>query len=92
MQTKSVFHYYVRELRNVTRRQRDLLAFFLAASMHAVGHAAVALIAGGLAVAMAQTWGVRGLRSSPLVAEGPAWTQAFLRAISQGTSQVWIQF
>jgi ABC-type multidrug transport system fused ATPase/permease subunit len=67
MKAKSVFHYYVRELRLVTRQQKDLLGFLFAASMHAVGHATMALIAGGMAVALAQTWGIRGVRSSPLV-------------------------
>jgi ABC-type multidrug transport system fused ATPase/permease subunit len=34
--------------------------------MHALGHAFVALVAGGLAVALAQSWGLRDGRSSPL--------------------------
>jgi ABC-type multidrug transport system fused ATPase/permease subunit len=78
MQAKSVFHYYVRELRLVTRRRKDLFAFLLAASMHAVGHAAMAFIAGGMAIALVQTWGIRGVRSSPLVAGRLVADQAFL--------------
>jgi ABC-type multidrug transport system fused ATPase/permease subunit len=48
--------------------------------MHAVGHALMALVAGGLAVALARAWGMRDGRSSPLGSEGSLADRAFLLA------------
>jgi ABC-type multidrug transport system fused ATPase/permease subunit len=62
----TILHYYVHELRRVTATSGKLLSFILAATMHAVGHALMALIAGAIAVTLAQTWGIRAVRSSPL--------------------------
>jgi ABC-type multidrug transport system fused ATPase/permease subunit len=67
MQARAILLYYVRELRHVTRRRHELLSFTLAVAMHAVGHAAVALFAGGVAVALTRAWGLPAVRSSPLV-------------------------
>ena len=72
--------YYAVELRRVLRGPARLLTFVLACAMHAVGHALVALVAGGIAVAMARMWGMRGLRSSPLAGDAPLADQAFLLA------------
>jgi ABC-type multidrug transport system fused ATPase/permease subunit len=67
MQAKAIFLYYVRELARVTRTRRDIVQFAGAAVVHAAGHGAVALVAGAVAAALAQEWGARGLRSSPMV-------------------------
>jgi len=71
MGTRSAFSDYVEMLRRVLRRPGRLSSFVVASSMHAVGHALVALVAGAMAVAMAQAFGWRGIRSSPLGNGGP---------------------
>src|SRR5271167_3577363 len=71
MREISILRYYVRELARVLRRPAALLRFVLASAMHAAGHALMALVAGGLAVALARAWGLRDGRSSPL-GEGPS--------------------
>ena len=52
-----ILSYYVTVLRRILRG-RWRLAFLLASTMHAVGHALIALAAGSVAVALAQRWGV----------------------------------
>jgi ABC-type multidrug transport system fused ATPase/permease subunit len=46
--------------------------------MHAAGHALMALVAGGLAVALARAWGLRDARSSPLGEGSSLADRAFL--------------
>ena len=80
-----VVPYYAAELRRVLRGPARLFTFAIACAMHAVGHALVALVAGGIAVAMARMWGMRGLRSSPLAGDAPLAEQAFfLSAVGLG--------
>jgi len=57
---ESVLRYYVSELRRVTGRPGELLAFVLAAALHALGHALMALVAAALAVSLARRWGAQG--------------------------------
>jgi ABC-type multidrug transport system fused ATPase/permease subunit len=52
-----ILSYYVTVLRRILRG-RWRLAFLLASTMHALGHALLALAAGSVAVALAQRWGV----------------------------------
>jgi ABC-type multidrug transport system fused ATPase/permease subunit len=66
MGQKSVYTYYAGELRTVLRRPASLLSFAAASAMHAVGHALVALVAGGVAVALADGWRLGDARSTPL--------------------------
>src|SRR5580704_8363817 len=80
MRGPSLLRYYARELRRVLRRPTSLLSFVFATAMHAVGHAMVALVAAGLAVAMARAWGLRDVRSSPLASGGTLSDRAFLLA------------
>src|ERR1019366_10472438 len=81
MNMPSILGYYARELRRVLRRPGMLFRFVLASALHAVGHALVALVAGGLAVALARAWGLRGARSSPLGDDGSSLAdRAFLLA------------
>ncbi|HEY3820861.1 MAG TPA: ABC transporter ATP-binding protein [Polyangiaceae bacterium] len=80
MKTPSILRYYARELRRVLRRPGALLRFLLAAVMHAAGHALMALVAGGLAVALARAWGLRDGRSSPLGDGSSLADRAFLLA------------
>ncbi len=61
-------------------RPRSVAFVALAAAMHAAGHALVALVAGGMAVALARMWGMRGPQSSPLGDDGSLRTRAFLLA------------
>ena len=61
-----VVRYYAAELRRVLRTPAQIATLGLASSMHAAGHALVALVAGSMAVAMARMWGMRDPRSSPL--------------------------
>ncbi|MGD0527977.1 MAG: ABC transporter ATP-binding protein [Polyangiaceae bacterium] len=65
MKAPSILRYYASELRRVLRPPPVLIRFLLASTMHAVGHALMALVAGGLAVALARAWGLRDGRSSP---------------------------
>lgn len=53
MLPRSVFSYYVRALRTVLGQKRELVGFSLAATLHALGHALVAFVAGGVAIALA---------------------------------------
>ncbi|MDP9036506.1 MAG: ATP-binding cassette domain-containing protein [Myxococcota bacterium] len=55
-----VASYYVKALRRVLRPRARLLAFFAASAMHAVGHALVALVAGGVAAGLAQRCALDG--------------------------------
>ncbi|MDP9149626.1 MAG: hypothetical protein M3O36_06770, partial [Myxococcota bacterium] len=55
-----VASYYVKALRRVLRSRGRLLVFLAASGMHAVGHALVALVAGAVAAALAQRWGLDG--------------------------------
>ncbi len=52
--------YYLKALRRVLRPRHRLLSFFVASAMHAIGHALLALVAGAVAVALAQRWGLDG--------------------------------
>jgi ABC-type multidrug transport system fused ATPase/permease subunit len=52
MQTKSVLSYYVSSARAVLPHKVELLAFAGAGALHAFGHALVALVAGGVAIAL----------------------------------------
>ncbi|HEY8041443.1 MAG TPA: ABC transporter ATP-binding protein [Polyangiaceae bacterium] len=81
MPKTSVIGYYVQKLGRVLGRPGRLLSFALASSMHAVGHAMVALVAGGVAVALARAWGLRDLRSSPLGDGGTLPDTAFLLSL-----------
>ena len=72
-----LFPFYARELRRVLRRPRQAVAFGLAISMHAAGHAALALAAAGVALVAADGAGVEALRSSPLGGGGEPLESAF---------------
>jgi ABC-type multidrug transport system fused ATPase/permease subunit len=64
-ESPSLFRYYADELRRVLRRWHWAW-FFLSSTMHALGHAFLALVAGGLAIALARAWGSeRGGASGP---------------------------
>jgi ATP-binding cassette, subfamily B, bacterial len=52
-----ILSYYVTVLRRILRGPQRL-AFLLASTMHAAGHALLALVAGTVAVALAQRWGL----------------------------------
>lgn len=77
---RGVVRYYAAELRRVLRTPAKAAVVALAAAMHAAGHALVALVAGGLAVALARMWGMRGARSSPLGDDRSLGEQALLLA------------
>jgi ABC-type multidrug transport system fused ATPase/permease subunit len=53
----SVASFYVRRLGRVLRSTARLLSFLLASALHAIGHAAVALIAGALALSLTDRFG-----------------------------------
>jgi ABC-type multidrug transport system fused ATPase/permease subunit len=53
----SVASFYVRRLGRVLRSTALLLSFVLASALHAVGHAAVALVAGALALSLTDRFG-----------------------------------
>lgn len=80
-----VVRYYAAQLRRVLRTPTQIGALVLASAMHAAGHALVALVAGGIAVALARMWGMQGLRSSPLGGGSHLGDQAlFLSAFALG--------
>src|ERR1019366_7314605 len=54
MPSRSVAKFYVQRLRRVLHGVPRLLAFALASAMHAIGHALVALVAGGVALSLTQ--------------------------------------
>lgn len=72
-----VVAWYAAKLPRVLRGPGRLLGFLAACGMHAVGHACVALFAGGIAVAMARMWEVGGGRSIPSVMGRSLGDQAF---------------
>jgi ABC-type multidrug transport system fused ATPase/permease subunit len=59
MQKKSVLSYYVSETRAVLPHKVELLAFVGAGALHAFGHALVALMAGGVAIALIDAPGAK---------------------------------
>src|SRR5579859_7042573 len=84
-----LLRYYASELgRVLPGRERFTLA--LAAGMHAAGHALVALVAGGIAVAFARAWGLGDGRSSPplSLAGGPTPADAALLLTGAGLGVV----
>jgi ATP-binding cassette subfamily B protein len=74
----SVLAYYVAELPKVLRGPGATLVFVLASLLHAVGHALVALVAGAIAVSLAQRWGLRGGETYDLPDAGGLANRAFL--------------
>ena len=77
MSRPSLLGYYAHELRRVWPR-RVGFSFLFASAMHASGHALVALLAGGIAVAMARAWGLGDGQSSRLSGAGSLADSAFL--------------
>jgi ABC-type multidrug transport system fused ATPase/permease subunit len=77
MPSKSVLSYYVLNVSRVLRRPCRALSFLLAAAMHAFGQALAALVAGALALALADGW----RRSGPLREGGPIADRAFLLSV-----------
>ncbi len=75
---ESVISYYVRNLRRVLPRRRRLVAFLFASIMHALGHAVVALVAGAIALSLAERWGLRDNHAAAV----PAANSSFLLALS----------
>lgn len=65
MPSKSVSRYYVQRSRQVLRGRLRLTSFLAAAAMHAVGHALVALVAGALALSLADRLGARSFVPAP---------------------------
>jgi ATP-binding cassette subfamily B protein len=61
MSSRSVARFYVRRLRLVLRGAPRLLSFLVAAALHAVGHALVALVAGGVALSLSDRSGAQSL-------------------------------
>ena len=57
---RGVVRSYLARLGHALRRPSRLVPFLLAVSMHALGHALLALVAGGIAVAMARMWATHG--------------------------------
>jgi ABC-type multidrug transport system fused ATPase/permease subunit len=85
MRSPSLVRYYAGEVRRVLRHPARLAAFVLSCALHAVGHALVALVAGGIVVALARAWGLPAGRSSPLGSAGSLSEQAFvLSAVGLG--------
>lgn len=76
-----ILSYYVTVLRRILRG-RGRVAFLLASSVHALGHALLALVAGSVAAALAQRWGAAqsALRLNPAAggSTGSPADQAFL--------------
>ncbi|MGA7124568.1 MAG: ATP-binding cassette domain-containing protein [Polyangiaceae bacterium] len=66
-----ILSYYVTVLRRILRG-RWRLAFLLASTMHALGHALLALAAGSVAVALAQRWGFAQASAGAGGADRPA--------------------
>jgi len=62
----SVLSYYAVELRQVLRGRGAILAFATASALHALGHALVALVAGAIAISLAQRWGLRSAETYDL--------------------------
>jgi hypothetical protein len=80
MRKLSILRYYARELRQVLGRPALLVRFVVASSMHAAGHAFMALVAGGLAVALARAWRFEDGRSSAADQASSLADRAFLLA------------
>jgi ABC-type multidrug transport system fused ATPase/permease subunit len=64
--SKSVLSYYGPRLALVLRGPHRALGFAFAAAVHAAGHALMALVAGAIALSLAQRWGLRGSPSGAL--------------------------
>ena len=85
MQSPSLVRYYADEVRRVLRHPARLASFLLACSVHALGHALLAWVAGAMAIALARAWVVADGRSSPLGIGGSPSSQAWvLSAIGLG--------
>ncbi len=88
MPSKSVSRYYVQRSMQVLRGRLRLTSFLAAAAMHAVGHALVALVAGALALSLADRLGARSFvpaPSGPPGSEGLATDKAlFLSLVGLG--------
>jgi ABC-type multidrug transport system fused ATPase/permease subunit len=75
MPSKSVLRYYVQRSRQVLRGHLRLASFLGASSMHAVGHALLALVAGALALSLSEGLGARSiLLDHPSAPGGDVWT------------------
>jgi len=61
MRSRSITSYYLLRLRRLAARPGRLAGFAVASALHAVGHASVALIAAGIALCLAERFGVRAL-------------------------------
>jgi ATP-binding cassette, subfamily B, bacterial len=72
-----VVAWYAARLPKVLRGRGRLLGFLAACGMHAVGHACVALFAGGIAVAVARMWEMGDQRSTLSVGGRPLGDEAF---------------
>ncbi len=72
-----VVRWYAARLPKVLRRPGRLLGFLTACGMHAVGHACIALFAGGIAVAMARMWEMGDGRSTLLGSHRSLGDEAF---------------
>ena len=74
MRSRSITSYYLLRLRRLAARPGRLAGFVVASALHAVGHAAVALIAAGIALCLAERFGVRALPFASPVASTPGAT------------------
>ncbi len=70
MSEETVFSYYAAGLRSVLRRRVQAVGFSVAAALHALGHAVVALVAGGVAVSLAGGAAPRGWLPSAVLGHG----------------------
>jgi ABC-type multidrug transport system fused ATPase/permease subunit len=81
-QSRSVVSYYVAELPRVLRGPGAVLGFVVASMLHAVGHALVALVAGAIAISLAQRWGLRGTETYDFGGGSSLSDRAFLLAFA----------
>jgi ABC-type multidrug transport system fused ATPase/permease subunit len=65
MRSRSITSYYLLRLRRLAARPGRLAGFVVASALHAVGHASVALIAAGIALCLAERFGVHALPFAP---------------------------
>jgi ABC-type multidrug transport system fused ATPase/permease subunit len=70
MRRATVFSYYAAAMRSVLRHRSQFAAFVLAAALHALGHGAVAFVAGAVAVSLAGGAAPHGLLASAVGAGG----------------------
>jgi ABC-type multidrug transport system fused ATPase/permease subunit len=65
MSSRSVTAYYLLRLRRLAAQPREIAGFVTASVLHAAGHAAVAIVAAGVAICLAERFGVSALRFGP---------------------------